>query len=88
MLLVLMLDCTVFKTLLPSILLQLRNLIVWCGFFSFRFSLPAIMKEQTYGWYPSQKDVYKDRRMGAPNAYRTYITFITLSRLYYKILGI
>ncbi|XP_052717477.1 uncharacterized protein LOC128189768 isoform X3 [Crassostrea angulata] len=28
------------------------------------------MKEQTYGWYPSQKDVYKDRRMGAPNAYQ------------------
>ena len=34
------------------------------------------MKEQTYGWYPSQKDVYKDRRMGAPNAYRTYITWL------------
>lgn len=33
MLLVLMLDCTVFKTPLPSILLQLRNLIVWCVFF-------------------------------------------------------
>ncbi|XP_062613373.1 putative uncharacterized protein DDB_G0290521 isoform X1 [Saccostrea cucullata] len=34
------------------------------------YSLPAAMKEQTYGWYPSQKDVYKDRRMGAPNAYQ------------------
>jgi hypothetical protein len=30
------------------------------------------MKEQTYGWYPSAKDVYVDRRMGAPNAYRKY----------------
>ncbi|KAL3857442.1 hypothetical protein ACJMK2_012112 [Sinanodonta woodiana] len=28
------------------------------------------MKEQTYGWYPSAKDVYKDRRMGVPNAYQ------------------
>lgn len=30
------------------------------------------MKEQTYGWYPSAKDVYIDRRMGAPNAYRKF----------------
>lgn len=31
------------------------------------------MKEQTYGWYPSAKDVYVDRRMGVPNTYRKYI---------------
>ncbi|CAG2204844.1 unnamed protein product [Mytilus edulis] len=28
------------------------------------------MKEQTYGWYPSAKDVYVDRRMGVPNEYQ------------------
>lgn len=37
------------------------------------------MKEQTYGWYPSQKDVYKDRRMGAPNAYRKYFLLTEVS---------
>ncbi|XP_063396404.1 uncharacterized protein LOC134681000 isoform X2 [Mytilus trossulus] len=35
-----------------------------------RFVLPDIMKEQTYGWYPSAKDVYVDRRMGVPNEYQ------------------
>lgn len=41
------------------------------------------MKEQTYGWYPSAKDVYVDRRMGAPNTYQLEAMYKFQNSKYY-----
>ncbi|KAL5017364.1 hypothetical protein ScPMuIL_006953 [Solemya velum] len=41
------------------------------------------MKEQTYGWYPSAKDVYKDRRLGAPTAYHIEAMYKFNNSTYY-----
>lgn len=42
------------------------------------------MKEQTYGWYPSAKDVYVDRRMGAPNTYQLEAMYKFQNSKYYS----
>ncbi|KAK3084657.1 hypothetical protein FSP39_017058 [Pinctada imbricata] len=49
-----------------------------------RYSLLATMREQTYGWYPSVKDVYKDRRMGAPNPYQIEAMYKFQKSKYYE----
>lgn len=47
------------------------------------------MKEQTYGWYPSAKNVYDERRADTLTPYREYLltlfTKINLGLFYDKI---
>jgi len=40
------------------------------------FSARGMMKEQTYGWYPSAKNVYDDRRMDTLTPYRKLLGYL------------
>lgn len=42
------------------------------------------MKEHTYGWYPSAKNVYEERRMGAPTPYQIEALYRFRDSKYYQ----